>query len=290
MLTATQAQQQRRRPLPSLKQQYYEYVLQRIEGYKNSLSRPELMELGDEALNEMEGAESGQFLLTELVLSEWVDRLICRRLGLQTYRRWSRHFRQLRAAQREPTHWGIESGCPVKAILRRLEPGDAGLVIGSGAKAAAVACLLAAHEVQVVFAGSDMTFVDQVESRIAVEALSHFCTTFVSPSGQLPDELPHSLQVIAFDTSALDPLQAADRHELIALLQEITSPGGVHLVLPGEAGLAPDAYLSLYGEWVRESRTTRRRSTAGGGRQAGGLLLGKPDTGRLHSPDAIAAG
>ena len=45
MLTALQLQQQRRRrAVPSLKQQYHEYLLQRIESYKNSLSRRELLE------------------------------------------------------------------------------------------------------------------------------------------------------------------------------------------------------------------------------------------------------
>jgi hypothetical protein len=36
MLTSAQARQQRRsRPPPSLKQQYQEYIMQRIEAYKN---------------------------------------------------------------------------------------------------------------------------------------------------------------------------------------------------------------------------------------------------------------
>ena len=98
MLTALQLQQQRRRrAVPSLKQQYHEYILQRIEGYKNSLSRRELLELGNEAVAEMEARGGDQFLLTEVLLTDWVDRLINRRLRLQPYSRWAKHFRQLRS-------------------------------------------------------------------------------------------------------------------------------------------------------------------------------------------------
>ncbi len=84
MLTALQLQEQRRRrAVPSLKQQYHEYILQRIESYKNSLSRRELLDLGDMAISEMETAQGEQFLLTEVLLTDWVDRLFHRRLGLE---------------------------------------------------------------------------------------------------------------------------------------------------------------------------------------------------------------
>jgi hypothetical protein len=275
MLTAIQAQQQRRRrPLPSLKQQYQEYILQRIEGYKNNLSRHELMDLGDEALAEMEAAERGQFLLTEVLLADWVDRLIYRRLGLQPYTRWSRHFRQLRAAQREPTHWGLDPLCPVVRILSRLEPGDVAVVIGNDA--APVAFLLAAHEVEVFYAGSDMTFVDQIESRVAREALGHCCTTYVTPAGRLPEGLPERVHVVAFDTGALDGQPAPGRQQTLRRFQDGTAPGGVNLILPSKHALAPEAYLSEYGEWVREDRDQPRAGGKRRPRRNLGLLLGKP--------------
>ncbi len=269
MLTALQAQQRRRRrPPPSLKQQYQEYILQRIEGYKNSLSRRELMELGDAALAEMEAAESGQFFLTEVLLADWVDRLIYRRLGLQPYSRWARHFRQLRAAQREPTRWGIDPRSPVTRILPRLEPGDSALVIGTDA--APLAYLLAAHDVEVLFTGPDLTLVDQVESRLAEEALGHYCATYVAPVGHLPPDLP-PVHVVVFDTGALDSETAPGRRRIVEALQDRTVPGGVHLIVPTRHALAPEAYLSLYGEWVREDLESRRRPE-----RRAGILLGKP--------------
>src|SRR5437667_10430098 len=69
-----------RRPPRSLKQEYQEFLLQRIEEYKNRLSRAELLEIGDEAVRELEESSAGQYLLTEVLLLEHVDRIIARRL------------------------------------------------------------------------------------------------------------------------------------------------------------------------------------------------------------------
>jgi len=271
MRTALQLQQQRRRrAAPSLRQQYDEYILQRIESFKNSLSRREVLDLGDEAIAEMESARGDQFLLTEVLLSDWVDRLIRKRLGLQPYSRWSRHLRKLRLAQREPTRWGIDRRCPVCSLLPRLEPGDTALVLGNDA--APVAYLLAAHDVEVIFAGPDMTFVDQVESRVAEEALGHLCTTYVTPTGHLPPELPDRVQIVVLDTGTLDGVSAAARRDILEGLMARTALGGVHLILPSEHALAPEALLTHYGEWSREDGAAERRKPA----RSLGVLLGKP--------------
>jgi len=270
MLTALQLQQQRRRrAVPSLKQQYHEYILQRIESYKNSLSRRELLELGNEAVAEMEAA-GDQFLLTEVLLTDWVDRLIYKRLRLQPYGRWSKHFRQLRAAQREPTHWGIDRRSPITRLLPRLEPGDAALIVGNDASS--LAYLLAAHDVEVVFTGSDMTFVDQVESRVAEEALGHYCSTYVAPTCQCWPERPERVQIVAIDTATLEAETATSRRLVVERLIERTTPGGVHLILPSSHALAPDAFLSHYAEWIREDPPTAKRRPS----KSLGVLLGKP--------------
>jgi hypothetical protein len=270
MLTALQLQQQRRRrALPSLKQQYHEYILQRIEAYKNSLSRPELLDLGNEAVAEMEAAQGDQFLLTEVLLTDWVDRLIHKRLSLQPYSRWSKHFKQLRSAQREPTRWGIERRCPIVRLLPRLEPGDTALIIGGDA--APIAYLLAAHDVEVVFAGNEMTFVDQVESRVAEEALGHFCTTYVAPTTDFPPELPLLVNIVVIDTATLGLETSTRRRQVLEGLMERTAPSGIHLIVPSEHALAPEAYLSHYAEWSREDITEKRRPS-----RSFGVMLGKP--------------
>jgi len=145
MLTSAQARQQRRRrPPPSLKQQYQEYIMQRIEAYKNSMARDELLRLGDEAVSELQATVEGQFTLTEVLMVDSVDRLITKRLRLRSYRRWRESYLTLRAAQREPMHWGLDPASPVGRLLPRLEPGDGALVVGAGAEPAAY--LLAAHD------------------------------------------------------------------------------------------------------------------------------------------------
>ena len=119
------------RPARSLRQEYEEFLFQRIEEYKNALSRAELLEIGDEAVRELDVAAADQYLLTEVLLLEHVDRIIARRLRLPSFQRWSRTHRALRAAQREPTHWEIEATSPLVPWARRLEPGDAAVVIGA---------------------------------------------------------------------------------------------------------------------------------------------------------------
>src|SRR5919205_2050052 len=119
MLTATQVRQihRRRRSPYSDKQHYQEYILQRIEGYKNSIDRDELLRLGDEAAAELHAASEGQFVLTEVLMLESVDRLIMKRLSLRSYRKWRPQFLKLREAQRTPTHWGLEPDCPLARLL-----------------------------------------------------------------------------------------------------------------------------------------------------------------------------
>src|SRR4051794_30616592 len=180
MLTATQVQKahRRRRSTYSDKQHYQEYILQRIEGYKNSIGRDELLRLGDEAASELQATAEGQFVLTEVLMLESVDRLIMKRLSLRPYRRWRRQFIKLRAAQRTPTHWGLEPGCPLAPLLPRLEPEDTALVVG--AEAAPTTYLLAAHDAAVTFVAGDLGCVERVESRMAAEALASIFESYVA--------------------------------------------------------------------------------------------------------------
>jgi hypothetical protein len=166
--------------------------------------------------------------------------------------------------------WGIDRRCPVIDLLPRLEPGDSALVIGNDA--APVAYLLAAHDVEVIFTGPDMTFVDQVESRVAEEALGHLCTTFVTPLGHLPSEVPDRVQIVVLDTGALDGITGTTRGEILLGLMHRTAPGGVHLILPSDHALAPEALLTHYNEWSRADGAAERRKPA----RSFGLLLGKP--------------
>ena len=184
MLSAAQLRgtPQRRRSPYSDKQYYQEYILQRIEGYKNSIGRDELLRLGDEAAAELQTAAEGQFLLTEVLMLESVDRLIMKRLSLRPYNRWRRQFLKLREAQRTPDPLGPRARPAALArLLPRIEPRDVTLVIGSAAEPAAY--LLAAHDAVVTFLAGDLGCVERVESRMATEALGSMFEGYVAQAG-----------------------------------------------------------------------------------------------------------
>src|SRR5688572_27283199 len=231
MLSAAEVRttHRRRRSPYSDKQHYQEYVLQRIEGYKNSIGRDELLRLGDEAASELQATSEGQFVLTEVLMLESVDRLIMKRLSIRPYRRWKQQFIRLRAAQRTPTHWGLEPHCPLGTLLPRIEPEDTALVIGT--QAAPTTYLLAAHDAAVTFIAAELGCVERVESRMAAEALSSLFESYVTQLDQaLPDFLSflEGLDIVVLDPGVLLQLRAADRRDLLYDLQRRSRPGGVH--------------------------------------------------------------
>src|SRR6185369_12025861 len=154
MLSAIQVRQasRRRRSPYSDKQHYQEYIFQRIEGYKNSIGRDELLRLGDEAATELQATSEAQFVLTEVLMLESVDRLIMKRLSLRSYRKWRQQFLKLREAQRTPMHWGIEPDGVLARLTPRVEPEDQVLIIGSGGEPATY--LFAAHDAVITFAAA----------------------------------------------------------------------------------------------------------------------------------------
>jgi hypothetical protein len=277
MLNATEVRSshRRRRSPYSDKQHYQEYILQRIEGYKNSIGRDELLRLGDEAASELQATSEGQFVLTEVLMLESVDRLIMKRLSLRPYRRWRQQFIRLRAAQRTPTHWGLEPHCLLTSLLPRIEPEDTALVVGTEAEPTTY--LLAAHDVAVTFIASDLGCVERVESRMAAEALASLFESYVA---HLDPKLPSflgtldGLDIVVLDPRALLDLSAGGRAELIHDIQGRSRPGGVHVLLPTCPRIAPESLRSLYAEWVQEEDPKRRRR--GGSRRSDGLILAKP--------------
>src|SRR5213082_4273566 len=204
-----------RRPPRSLKQEYQEFLLQRIEEYKNTLSRAELLEIGDEAVRELEESSAGQYLLTEVLLLEHVDRIIARRLRLPAFPRWRMKHRVLRAAQREPTHWGLEPDGPLVSSVRRLEPGDVAVVLGAAALPAAL--FIAAHDAEVFLLDQDLAAIEGAESRAITEQLAgRFQALVVTFGGWFPDVSPG---VAVIDPAALAPERVRDRDALGADLQ-----------------------------------------------------------------------
>src|SRR5438874_13025720 len=133
-----------RRAPRSLKQEYQEFILQRLEEYKNTVPRAELLKIGDEAVRELQTSAQDQYLLTEVLLLEHVDRIIARRLRLPSFPRWRQKHRELREGQRAPAHWGFDRAHPIVPWAPRLEPGDTAVAVG--APPLAEALFLAAHD------------------------------------------------------------------------------------------------------------------------------------------------
>lgn len=251
-----------RRPTRSLRQEYEEFLFQRIEEYKNGLSRAELLEIGDEAVRELEAAAADQYLLTEVLLLEHVDRIIARRLRLPSFQRWSRTHRALRAAQREPTHWELESGNPVVGCTRRLETGDAAVVVGAAALPAAL--FIAAHEVEVLLLDQDLAAIEAAEGRAVTEQLAARFHALVVRFGHWMPDVPVTMAVL--HPSTLVELEPEVRDALVTDLQARTAPGGVHVVLPSRGDdpaevvpIAADSLLPSYAGWQVERRARGRR-------------------------------
>jgi len=286
MLSATEVRgtQRRRRSTYSDKQHYHEYILQRIEGFKNSIGREELMRLGDEAASELQTTSEGQFVLTEVLMLETVDRLIMKRLALRPYGRWRVQFRKLREAQRTPNHWGLDGGCALARLLPRIEPNDVALVIGPGAEPATY--LLAAHDAEVTFVAADVGCVERVESRMATEALASLFYGLVAPVGSCHCVLETLEQVdmVVLDPNTLATCKSQVRSALIADLQRRSRPGGVHVILGGCRALSPDAIRGMYDGWAVEEEPLRRKRSTTHHRRPEGLLLAKPTC----PPDAAA--
>jgi hypothetical protein len=270
MLTARDARRDtgRRRAVPSQKQRYNEYVLQRIEAFKNSLSREELLILADQAHANLDDKENDQFVLTEMLMEDAVDSHIRKQLSIRGFDHWRARFAKLRPAQREPTHWGLDRSCPVVPLLGRVEPGDKALVIGSGAEAAAY--ILAAHDTDLRFWDTEIGVVERVEQKMLVEFLAmRFLARWVNLECEVPSHgAPYDIVVL--DCGVLAAMDARRHADVLAQLQDLTAEAGVHVLLHSPK-LVPEAAYSFYSGWVHEQLPGRRTAP-----KSRGAVLVKP--------------
>ena len=255
-----------RRAPRSLKQEYQEFILQRLEEYKNTVPREELLKIGDEAVRELQASAQDQYLLTEVLLLEHVDRIIARRLRLPSFPRWRQKHRALREAQRAPTHWGLDRAHPIVPWADRVEPGD--IVVVLGAAALGEALYLAAHDAEVFLLDQDLGAVEAAEGRAVAEQLAGAFQALVINFGSwFPDLAP---TLVAIAPACLGSLRARQRTSLIGDLQVRTPSGGVHVILPPAAEnrevipLAPETLQTLYRGWqVQRGGGTRRSKRSG---------------------------
>ncbi len=244
----------------SQRREYHEFLLQRIEEYKSTLGRQEILAIGDEAVKELDASAGGQYVLTEVLVLEHVDRIIMKRLRLPSFPRWKRQHRALRDAQRQPTHWGLETESLLVDYALRLEPGDGAVVLG--ARWLPAALLLAAHDAPVLLLDQDLRAIEAAEQRAVTEQLAARVDALVIQFGGWFPECAPALAVV--DPGALAGATPRERAATLVDLQARTPPGGVHIVAPpvqasDVISLAPDTLQQLYAAWqiVRRPRSPR---------------------------------
>jgi hypothetical protein len=264
MLTDAQLARRRgrRRATASPQQLYQEFLVHRIEAYKNSISRQELMALAGEALADQSASTEGQLFLTEVMMLDCVDRLIRKRLRLPTFKTWKQRYGKRRAEQREPAYWGVSDEHPVALLLPRVEPGDRALLLG--ARAEPLVPLLSAHDVEVTFLAGSLTVVERVERRVEDEALAGPLEALVVQLGRpwLP-ATEHPTQLVVIDAAEMGTLPDAAQRELIRALQQRLAPEGAHVLTGGSARI----------EGLRECYDGWRQQPSGAGSKEGVLLF-----------------
>ncbi len=75
---------------PTLRQIYDLWIEDQIEDYKDSVSRSDLLRLAEDACEELRVNPTGQYQITEILLTTAVDRKIFSLLKLPGFRTWSR--------------------------------------------------------------------------------------------------------------------------------------------------------------------------------------------------------
>jgi hypothetical protein len=78
------------------------------------------------------------------------------------------------------------------------------------------------------------------------------------------------LDLVVIDTACLGDVDPPTRAIFLAQLQEVTAPAGLHVLMPGASGLAPEALLTAYEGWARDQMERSRRR--GSARRAGIVL------------------
>jgi hypothetical protein len=231
----------------SLRHEYELYIEQEIENYKESIPRAAILAIGDEAAAKL--AAEPQFVLTELLLLEEVDRIIFRRLRLPKYDTWRRKRLKLHEEMRRPEHWGLSaSDALVRTIERASETGSTSRVLIAGESAHRSALFFAAN-------GCDVTTIETEEAavqRVMEAAIQAGLAERVhAVATELDEWTPQSpLHAVICSHSALKDLPTRDQERVIAVLQGATRDGGVHLVETIAAGSAAiDELRARYQGW-----------------------------------------
>jgi hypothetical protein len=77
-------------PSETPRQRYQAWVEEQLDECKAGLTRDELLDLAEVAVQQLFDAPDGQYPLTEILLCDAVDRLLLTRLNLPDFKAWQR--------------------------------------------------------------------------------------------------------------------------------------------------------------------------------------------------------
>jgi hypothetical protein len=80
-------------PSQTPRQRYHAWIEDQLEECKAGLTRDELLDLAEVAVQQLFDTPDGQYPLTEILLCDAVDRLLLQRLNLPDFRQWQRACR-----------------------------------------------------------------------------------------------------------------------------------------------------------------------------------------------------
>jgi hypothetical protein len=236
----------------SLEHEYQLFIEQEIENYKESVPRSAILAIGDEAAARL--ATQQQFVLTELLLCEEVDRIIARRLRLPAYATWKKKRLKLHQELRRPEYWGLSAD---DAIVRsignppaRENRHAANRVLLAGEAAERSALFLAANGCEVTAIESTEESVQRVMEAAVQAGLAERVRAVAAELSEWIPSADAPLHAVVCSHSALEHLTQRDRARVIAVLQSATVDGGVHLVEMIVAGAsALDELRATYVGW-----------------------------------------
>jgi hypothetical protein len=230
----------------SLRHEYELYVEQEIENYKESIPRSAILAIGDEAAALL--ASQSQFVLTELLMLEEVDRIIFRRLRLPRYDTWRRKRLKLLDEMRRPEHWGLSANDALVRTMNGAAEAGSNHVLVAGERTQRSALFLAANGCDVTALAAEEESVRRVMEAAIQAGLAERVHAFTAELAQFtPDS---TFQAVVCSHSALKDLSPRERARVIAVLQSATADGGVHLVETIIAGShAIDELRATYRGW-----------------------------------------
>ena len=217
------------RPSRSLKYEYALYLEREIENYKESVPRSVLLSIGDDAVRALAGQQ--QFALTELLLCDEVDKIIFKRLRLESYVTWRKNRIKLLVELRRPEHWGLTRDDPVVRAVHAVG-GDTRVLV-AGAQLETPALYLAANGCNVT-ALAHPDAVQRVMNAAERAGLGERVHASAAALQSFTPEEP--LTAVIYTPAAFAGLSSAERARVIQVLQSATADGGVHLVETIAAG------------------------------------------------------